>query len=114
MRTRNRVASRQRRKKMLKMARGFHGARSRQFTRAKEGVIHALSYMFRSRKQRKRDIRSLWIVRINAASRANGVKYGQLIHGLKKAGIVLNRKVLADLAVTDPAGFAEVVKLAKG
>ena len=114
MRSRNRVASRQRRKKMLKMARGFHGARSRQFTRAQEGVIHALSYMFRSRKQRKRDMRSLWIVRINAASRANGVKYGQLIHGLKKAGITLNRKVLADLAVSDPAGFAEVVRLAKG
>lgn len=113
MRARNRPASRKRRNKILKMASGHYGARSRRFRAAKESVYHAMVNMFRSRKQRKRDMRSLWIIRINAAARANGMKYGELIHGLKKANVSLNRKVLADLAVSDAEAFATVVRIAK-
>ncbi len=113
MRSRNRPASRKRRKKILKMARGFYGARSRRFRAAKEAVYHAMANMFPGRKQKKRDYRRLWIVRINAAARQNGLKYNELINGLKKANIDLNRKVLADLAVTDAAAFSKIVEIAK-
>ncbi|MBT6147706.1 MAG: 50S ribosomal protein L20 [Gemmatimonadetes bacterium] len=107
------VASRRRRKKVLKQARGYFGARSRLFRTAREAVNRAQAYAYRDRRRRKRDFRRLWIARINAAARLNGVSYSQLIHGLSKAEIVVNRKMLADLAVRDPGAFTAVVEQAK-
>jgi large subunit ribosomal protein L20 len=107
------VASRRRRKKVLKQARGYFGARSRLFRTAREAVNRAQAYAYRDRRRRKRDFRRLWISRINAAARLNGVSYSQLIHGLDKAEIAVNRKVLANLAVRDPGDFTAVVSLAK-
>ncbi|HJP31129.1 MAG TPA: 50S ribosomal protein L20 [Candidatus Latescibacteria bacterium] len=107
------VASRRRRKKVLKQARGYFGARSRLFRTAREAVNRAQAYAYRDRRRRKRDFRRLWISRINAAARLNGVSYSQLIHGLGKAEITVNRKVLADLAVRDPGAFTAVVEQAK-
>jgi large subunit ribosomal protein L20 len=98
---------------VLKLAKGFRGARSKLFRSATEAVDRALNYAFRDRKVRKRDFRALWIARINAASRENGLSYSRLIFGLKQAGIALDRKILAQLAVTDPAGFGAVVSQAK-
>ncbi len=95
------------------MAKGFRGARSKLFRSAVEAVDRSLKYAYRDRKAKKRDFRSLWIVRINAAARENGLTYGNLIHGLKKAGVQLDRKVLAELAVTDPSGFSSIVEQAK-
>jgi large subunit ribosomal protein L20 len=105
--------ARQRRNKVLKLAKGYRGARSKLFRSATEAVDRALNYAFRDRRVKKRDFRALWITRINAASRINGLSYSKLIHGLKTAKVEIDRKVLADLAVSDPAGFAELASLAK-
>ena len=105
--------ARQRRNKVLKLAKGYRGARSKLFRSATEAVDRALNYAFRDRRVKKRDFRALWITRINAAARINGLSYSKLIHGLKTARVEIDRKVLADLAVSDPAGFAELATLAK-
>ena len=100
-------------KKILKLAKGFRGQRKNVYRRAKEYVFRALQYQYRDRKQRKRQFRSLWIVRINAAVRLHGLSYSKFINGLSKAGIKLNRKILADMAVRDPEGFAQIVNKVK-
>jgi len=105
--------ARQRRNKVLKLAKGYRGARSKLFRSATEAVDRALNYAFRDRRVKKRDFRTLWIARINAASRLNGLSYSKLIFGLKTAKVELDRKVLADLAVSDPKGFAEIAGIAK-
>jgi len=102
-----------RRKRLLKLARGFRGRRKNTIRRAMEAVERARFYATRDRKQRKRDFRRLWIARINAAARQNGMSYSRLVSGLKKAGVTLDRKVLAEIAYTDPATFAAVVDVAK-
>ncbi|MDE2809252.1 MAG: 50S ribosomal protein L20 [Gemmatimonadota bacterium] len=107
------VATKKRKKKVLKQSKGYWGARSRLFRTAREAVDRAQVYAYRDRRQRKRDFRRLWIVRINAAARRNGMSYSQLVHGLGQAGVAINRKVLADLAVRDPAAFAAVVEQAR-
>lgn len=107
------VTARRRHKKILKLAKGYYGARSRTFRVAKQAVIKAGQYAYRDRRQKKRQFRALWIVRINAASRANGLGYSRLIAGLRKANIGLDRRVLADLAVHDKPAFAAVVEQAK-
>ncbi len=108
----NSVASRKRRKKILKAARGYFGARSNVYTVAKNAVEKGLTYAYRDRKRKKTEFRKLWIARINAGARANGTTYGQLIHGLSNKDIKLNRKVLADLAMNHPDSFSEIVKAA--
>jgi len=105
--------ARRRRNKVLKLAKGYRGARSKLFRSATEAVDRALNYAFRDRRVKKRDFRSLWIVRINAASRINGLSYSKFIFGLKKADVQIDRKVLADIAVTDPNRFAQIAALAK-
>ena len=112
-RVRNSVASRRRRKKVLKQARGYFGGRSRLIRTAREAVNRAQAYSYRDRRVRKRDFRKLWITRINAAARLNGVSYSQLIHGLNQASVTINRKVLADLAVREPEAFTAVVEQAR-
>jgi large subunit ribosomal protein L20 len=107
------VAARKKRRKVLEQARGYWGLKHSSYTRAKEQVDHSLKYAYRDRKARKRTMRSLWIVRINAAARHNGLSYNQLMAGLRKAEIELDRKVLADLAVSDPAAFTAVAEQAK-
>lgn len=107
------VIARRRHKKILKQAKGYYGARSRVFRVAKQAVIKAGQYAYRDRRNKKRTFRSLWIVRINAASRANGITYSQFINGLRKAEIALDRRVLADLAVHDKAAFSAVAEKAK-
>ena len=102
-----------RRKRILKLAEGFRGRRKNTIRRGKEAVERALAYATRDRKQRKRHFRRLWIARINAAARQNGMSYSRLVSGLKKAGVTLDRKVLAEIAYTDPATFAAVVDVAK-
>lgn len=104
---------RRRHKKILKLAKGYHARRSRIYRPANEAVMHALRYAFRDRRQRKRDFRKLWITRINAAARQSGMSYSRLINGLKKAGIEVNRKMLADLAVRDAAAFGQLVEKAR-
>jgi len=104
----------QRRKKILKQAKGYYGTKSRAHRVAKLAVDRSLKFAYRDRRQRKRNFRALWIVRINAASRLNGLSYNRLIEGLKKAGSEINRKMLADLAVRDPKAFAVLVEVAKG
>ncbi|HEX9616777.1 MAG TPA: 50S ribosomal protein L20 [Anaerolineales bacterium] len=96
-------------KKILKMTKGQFGTRHRLFRRANEAMLKSLWYSYRDRRNRRRDLRRLWITRINAAARLNGTTYSRLIHGLKRSGIALNRKTLADLAVRDPRAFAAVV-----
>ena len=113
MRVTSGVTARNRHKKILKQAKGMQHNRTRSFRLAKQGVIRALQYAYRDRRNRKRDLRSLWITRINAAARLNGTTYGQLINGLKKANVELDRKVLAELAVKEPKAFATVVKSVK-
>ena len=103
-----------RRKKILKAAKGYYGQKSRAHRVAMQAVDRAGSFAYRDRRQRKRDFRSLWIVRINAAARLNGLSYNRLIGGLNKAGCEVNRKMLADIAVRDPQAFAEIADLAKG
>ena len=105
--------ARKRHKKVLKLARGYRGARSKQYRIAKQSVMKALSYSFAGRKQTKREYRRLWIARINAAARMNGLSYSRMMHGLKLADININRKMLADLAVSDAAGFAKLAEAAK-
>ena len=105
--------ARRRRNKVLKLAKGYRGARSKLFRSATEAVDRALNYAFRDRRVKKRDFRSLWIVRINAASRINGLSYSKFIFGLKKANVQIDRKVLADIAVSDSNGFAQIAELAK-
>ena len=112
-RTSHSVATRRRRNKVLKKARGYFGARSRLFRTAREAVDRAQVYAYRDRRRRKRDFRRLWIARINAAARINGVTYSQLIFGLSKAEIDVNRKVLANLAVRDPEAFSVIAEQAK-
>ncbi|OLC31030.1 MAG: 50S ribosomal protein L20 [Armatimonadetes bacterium 13_1_40CM_64_14] len=107
------ITVRRRHKKILKLARGFYGAKHRWFRLANQYVVRALAAAYRDRRQRKRDFRRLWIARINAAARTNGVSYSRLVSGLRKAGVTINRKVLADLAVTDGAAFADLVAKAK-
>lgn len=102
-----------RRAKTLKLAKGYYGSKSKQYRCAKEQVARSLRYAYIGRKLRKRDFRSLWITRINAAARINGMSYSKFICGLKKAGVDLNRKVLADIAVNDAAAFAKLVEIAK-
>lgn len=107
------VTKRQRHKKMLAMAKGHYSVRHKLYRRAHESVIHALRYQWEHRRDRKGDMRKLWQIRINAAARANGVSYSRLIHGLKLAGVDVNRKMLAELALRDPQAFAAVTEQAK-
>ena len=106
------VASRRRRKKILKAARGYYGGRSKLYRTAKESVRRGLAYAYVHRRRRKRDFRRLWITRINAAARIYGLSYSVFINGLKKAGVLLDRKNLADMAIKDEEAFAKLVKLA--
>lgn len=107
------VTAHARHKKIMKAAKGYYGARSRVFRVAKQAVIKAAQYAYRDRRQRKRQFRALWIQRINAAAREHGLSYSRFINGLKKAAIELDRKVLADIAVHDPQGFARLAEAAK-
>ena len=111
-RSRNLVASRRRRRKILNQAKGYWGARSKVYTIAKNAVEKALQYQYRDRKVRKREFRKLWIARINAAARQNGTTYSRLMGAMKQNNIEINRKVLADLAVRDPEGFSQIVQTA--
>lgn len=108
------VQARRRHKKVLKLAKGYYNARRKVFRVAKQAVIKAQQYAYIHRKQKKRNFRSLWITRINAAARINGLSYSRFMNGLMKAGITLDRKVLADIAVHDAAGFAALAEKAKG
>ena len=105
--------TRKRRKKILKLAKGYRGAKSKLFKTANQAVMKSLTYAYRDRKQKKRNFRQLWITRINAAARMNDISYSKFMNGLKKAGITLNRKVLADMAVSDPEAFKALVETAK-
>lgn len=107
------VTARARHKKIMKQAKGYYGARSRVYRVAKQAVIKAAQYAYRDRRQRKRQFRALWVQRINAAARLNGLSYSRFINGLKKANVELDRKVLADIAVNDPNGFAHLATQAK-
>lgn len=113
MRVKRGVPARAKHKKILKAAKGMQHNRTRSYKLAKQGVIRALTYAYRDRRTKKRDLRSLWITRINAAARENGTTYGQLISGLKKAGVELDRKILAELAAKEPAAFSAVTKAVK-
>jgi large subunit ribosomal protein L20 len=113
MRVKKGVKARRRRNRILKLAKGYRGRRKNCYKRANQAVERALDYASRDRARRKRDFRSLWIVRINAAARGVGLSYSRLIAGLNRAHVGLDRKVLADLAVADPAGFAAVANIAK-
>ncbi len=113
MRVKTGTVRRKRHKKILKMAKGFYSGRRKHFRKAKEQVERSLVYAFRDRKQKKRDFRKLWIVRINAACRLNDINYSRFINGLKKAGIALDRKILADLAMNEPETFSKLVEQAK-
>ncbi|MBP7176524.1 MAG: 50S ribosomal protein L20 [Thermoclostridium sp.] len=106
--------TRARHKKVLKLAKGYFGAKSKLYRIANQAVMKSLVYAYRDRKSKKRDFRKLWITRINAAARLNGLSYSRFMNGLKKSGIVLNRKVLADMAVNDAKGFASLVQQVKG
>lgn len=101
------------RRKIMKIAKGYFGARSKKYRVATETVIRALRFAYIGRKLRKRDFRKLWIARINAAARTNGISYSKLINGLKKSGIEINRKMLSEMAINDPAGFTKLVETAK-
>jgi len=108
------VNARKRRRKVLKLAKGFFGARGRLLRTATEAVNKAMKYAYRDRRARKREFRQLWIARISAAASINNITYSRLIDGMKKSGVALDRKILAEMAVNDPQGFAHVVSLAKG
>lgn len=112
MRVKRGFKARRRRKKVLKLARGFRGGRSKLFRTAADAVDKALMYAYRDRRVRKRDFRKLWITRINAAVRMHNLSYSKFIHGLRLAGVELDRKVMAELAISDPAGFAKIADLA--
>ena len=107
------VGAKKRHNRVLKLAKGYYGARSKQYRTAKQSVMRALTTAYAGRKQKKRQYRALWIARINAAARMNGLSYSKFMYGLKLAGSELNRKVLADMAVNDAAGFTALVDLAK-
>ena len=107
------VTAKKKRRTVLTRAKGYYGAKSRSYKAAKEQVQHSLQYAHRDRRNKKREIRRLWITRINAAARLNGLSYSVFMNGLKKAGVTLDRKVLADLAVTDAAAFTKLVEVAK-
>ena len=107
------VTAHARHKKILKLAKGYRGARSKQFKKANETVIKAGQYAYRDRKNKKREFRRLWIARINAAARINGISYSRLICGLTKAGVAIDRKMMAELAVSDAAAFSKLVDIAK-
>ena len=107
------VNAHKKRRTVLGRAKGYYGARSRTYTKAKEQVQHSLMYQYRDRRNKKREIRRLWIARINAATRANGMSYSVFMNGLNKAGVVLDRKVLSDMAITDPNAFAKLVDIAR-
>jgi large subunit ribosomal protein L20 len=107
------VAAHKRHKRLLKAAEGRKGTRSKLIRPAREALLHAMAYAYVGRKQRKRQLRNLWVVRLNAAARQNGLTYGRLINGLKAAGVALDRKVLADIAVRDAATFARIAEVAK-
>lgn len=105
--------TRQRRKKVLKLAKGYYGSKHTLYKTANEQVMRSLRYSYRDRKQRKRDFRKLWITRINAAARTEGLSYSRFMNGLARAGVEVNRKMLADLAVNNPAAFSKLVEVAK-
>ena len=105
--------ARKKHNRVLKLAKGYRGARSKQYRIAKQSVMRALASSYAGRKQKKRQFRQLWIARINAAARLNGLSYSKFMYGLKQAGVLLDRKVLADMAVTDKEGFAQLVETAK-
>jgi len=107
------TATRRRKKRLLKKTKGYFGDRSKQFQQARRALMHALKYAYRDRHNKKREIRALWIARINAACRAEGISYSVFMNGLKKSKIALDRKILADLAVTDNAAFKKIVALVK-
>ena len=113
MRIKTGVTAHRRHKKILKLAKGYRGARSKQFKKANESVMKAGFYAYRDRRNKKREFRALWIVRINAAARLNGLSYSRLMCGLTKAGVAVDRKMLAALAVEDMAAFAKFVEIAK-
>jgi large subunit ribosomal protein L20 len=114
MRVKRGYKARKRRKKVLKLAKGYRGGRSKLYRTAADAVDKALMYAYRDRRVRKRDFRQLWITRINAAARMNNLSYSKFIHGLKLANVEIDRKVLAELAISDPAGFAKIAELAAG
>lgn len=107
------VNAKKRHKKVLKQAKGYFGAKSKLYRPANQAVMKSLNYAFIGRKQRKREFRKLWITRINAAARMNGMSYSKFINGLKKANIEINRKMLSEMAINDPKGFAHLVEIAK-
>ena len=108
------LGARKRHNSTLKLAKGYRGARSKQYRVAKQSVMRALTSAYAGRKQRKRQFRQLWIARINAAARMNGLSYSKLMYGLKLAGVEVNRKMLSEMAISDPEGFAALAELAKG
>ena len=112
MRVKRGFKARRRRKKVLKLAKGFRGGRGKLFRTAADAVDKALMYAYRDRRVRKRDFRKLWIARINAAAKLNDLPYSKFVHGLKLAGVELDRKVLAELAISDPSGFSQIANLA--
>ena len=112
-RVKNSVTTRARHKKVLKAAKGYFGSKHRLFSSANEQVMHAGKYAYRDRRQKKRDFRKLWITRINAACRQNDISYSRFIEGLTKAGVEINRKMLSEIAISDPKAFSELVKVAK-
>ena len=107
------IGARKRHNRTLKLAKGYRGARSKQYRVAKQSVMRALTSSYAGRKQRKRQFRQLWIARINAAARMNGISYSKMMYGLKLAGVEVNRKMLSEMAISDPAGFAALAELAK-
>ena len=107
------IHARKKRRTVLSRAKGYYGAKSRSYRAAKEQVQHSLQYQYRDRRNKKREVRRLWITRINAAARINGLSYSVFMNGLKKAGVELDRKVLSDMAINDPEAFASLVEVAK-
>ena len=107
------LGARKRHNRTLKLAKGYRGARSKQYRVAKQSVMRALTSAYSGRKQRKRQFRQLWIARINAAARMNGISYSKMMYGLKLAGVEINRKMLSEMAISDPAGFTALAELAK-
>ncbi|MDP2182390.1 MAG: 50S ribosomal protein L20 [Actinomycetota bacterium] len=107
------VAAKKKRRTMLTKAKGYYGNKSRSYRAAKEQVQHSLQYAYRDRRNKKREIRRLWIARINAGARINGMSYSAFMHGLKEAGVTLDRKILSDMAINDSAAFAKLVEMAK-
>ena len=112
-RVKNSFKTKQRRNRVLKLAKGYFGSKSKLYKTANQQVMKSLTYAYRDRRVRKRDFRRLWIARINAAARNNGLSYSRFLFGLKKAGVLVNRKMLADLAVNDPAAFSKLVTVAQ-